>query len=47
MRNQTIIILTDKEAFDIRELLISVANSKYATDSQEKVLVKIIQQIND
>lgn len=47
MVNQTVIILTDKEAFDIRELLLSLANAKYATVSQQNVLVKIVQQIND
>lgn len=47
MVNQTVIIITDKEAFDIRELLLSLANKKYATDSQQQILVKIINQISE
>lgn len=39
--------LEDNEAFDIRELLLSLANAKYATNSQQKTLVKIVTQINE
>lgn len=47
MKNKTVIILEDSEAFDVRELLIAILDTEYGTDSQRVVLVKIIQQIND
>lgn len=46
MTSKIKIVLTEKEAIEIRELLISLSNAKYATDRQQVILFKMIEQIN-
>lgn len=47
MNKKITIKISEKEGFEVRELLISLVDSKYATESQSKTLVNIINQIGE